>query len=428
MEIILQEYETWPFTVEDKKIAKELKLQESDVELGNSLNEKGIIQFKQLNYTELEIKTNSYIGTVNFHSFKLTIIPKIYSKDNPEIWKNIALCIYYVNDFDTAKFFELSKIKFENESQILQDFIIMGFALECENLIRHGLLKSYVNHQENLSFLRGKLILKNQFQNDISKNAKFFCEYDELEYDNIENRIILDSLLISERLVQSESLKRKIFVLINQFSQLVSKTTITLYDIERIMSNYDRQNFRYFQIHTFCKLIKENSGISDFYSQKISYSIPFFVNMNEIFEKFVTKLFLDFFNSGTVYAQKTQKAWNIDDKGSIKIRPDIILKDSKNKSITIIDAKYKDRLYESDLYQIGFYIHEYRDPHYTGDEAYAILPKYYAEKSEKREYVATKSKIKIHARYLDVNHFIQKIYDDSFDRQNMELELDTILK
>ena len=43
-----------------------------------------------------------------------------------------------------------------------------------------------------------------------------------------------------------------------------------------------------------------------------------------------------------------------------KMYPDIIIMNMKDEKVTkIIDVKYKPKLYESDLYQIGFYIHEY---------------------------------------------------------------------
>ena len=41
---------------------------------------------------------------------------------------------------------------------------------------------------------KGKLLLVQQLQNDARSNAKFACEYDELEYDNLENQILLYSL------------------------------------------------------------------------------------------------------------------------------------------------------------------------------------------------------------------------------------------
>ena len=63
--------------------------------------------------------------------------------------------------------------------------------IKSEKLIKTGLAKSYVSIQENVPFLRGKLLLTRQIQNDISMNLKFGCEYDEYSSNIIENQIIL---------------------------------------------------------------------------------------------------------------------------------------------------------------------------------------------------------------------------------------------
>jgi len=160
-------------------------------------------------------------------------------------------------------------------------------------------------------------------------------------------------------------------------------------------------------------MILENKGISDFYilGKKLSFSIPFFVDMNKIFEDFVTRMFKDYHEDNVrVLPQAGQKAWNIkESKSGIKMIPDIVL-ESKNE-ITIIDVKYKDGLDISDLYQIGFYIHEYRNKNKNQqiERAFAILPKFSKEFQDQKIFQAVKSKIKIHAKYISIEEFLDLI-------------------
>ena len=417
MLIAINENQKWPETGEQKEIAKKISLSPSDEKLGQLLQDKKIIDFRILKDHGLEIKAKQFIGVVNFSTFKLEIIPKIYPNDIPCVWRNLASCINFINDFSLSKIIEYEKNSFENEDQILVDFIIWAFVYECEQLIKRGLLKSYVTHEENLPYLRGKLIIKQQFNNDMRKNVKFFCEFDELEFDNIDNQILLDTLFLCERIAVSKKLKKKLFFLIQQLRILVQKVHITVSDIVKVMSGYNRQNSHYKNAHSLCKLIKENAGITDISYGNLPFAVPFFMDMNKIFEKFVTKLFVDF-HDDNVEAQNRQKAWIIDNKKSKNMIPDIILTDKKNKKISaIIDAKYKDELKESDLYQIGFYIHEYRDKEnlYDGHEAFAILPKYLPEKKMYQEYTANESKIKIHARYLSIDEYIRLIKNNDIN-------------
>lgn len=418
--IILKENETWPDPNDQKqkelaiKFSEEFK--ENDKKLQESLVEKGILEFDQIKDKGIRIKAQNYIGAATFSQFHLKIIPKIYNKKEKEVWKNIASCINFIQGFSSAKILEYQKTSFQNENEYLQDFLIWSLVFECESLLQRGLLKSYVEHDENLPYLRGKLVLKNQFQNDVQKKVQFFCEFDELEYDNIENRIIFYSLLLCEKIAISPNLKQNVFKLIQQFSSMVQKTPIFISDVERVQRNYSRQNLHYKDAHSICKLILENVGISDFYHTQIPFSIPFFVNMNDVFEDFVTKLFMKYGDSDDVLPQATQKAWDVDEKTARTMKPDIILR--KNQSLTIVDVKYKPKLTPSDLYQIGFYIHEYRDEirDPKDNEAYAIMPQYPDNSKTPHTYVATKTGITIYEKQICLNDFVHLMENDQIDK------------
>ncbi len=434
-EIILQENKSWPSSESEKKYAKNLHdLTPSDIKLGEFLQEKGILDFKRLQDKGLHITAKQFVGTVNFSKFKLKIIPKIYNKEKKDIWKNLATCIYFIEGYSLAKIVEFEKNEFiDNDESVLQEFIIWALVFQCKELIKKGLLKSYISNEENLSFLRGKIILKNQFVNDAQKNVKFFCEYDELEYDNIDNRIIFHILLKSKRLAISLELKRNIFLLIEQFSGMVQNVQISIRDIDRVMRSYNRQNMHYEDTHKLCKLILENTGISDFDGGKTPFAVPFFMDMNKIFEKFVTKLFDDNYPN-QVDSQHRQMAWKVTKNPSRFIIPDIILRNKKEKTVRIIDVKYKPKLEPSDLYQIGFYIHEFRDDDKkpTDNSAFAILPDYDDADKTDKNFISVEKEIQIFQRHISLDNFIDLIRAKKIKEFRNELEkildpgLDTI--
>ena len=413
--IILNENEEWPNPNNAKQKEDAIKFAEfftdNDEKLQELLVEKKILEFDQIKDKGIRIKAQNFIGTATFSRFHLKILPKIYTKDEKEVWKNIATCINFIQGFSSAKILEYQKISFQNKNDFLQDFLIWSLVFECESLLQRGLLKSYVEYEENLPYLRGKFLLRNQFLNDVQKKVQFFCEFDELEHDNIENRIIFYSLLLCEKIAISPNLKQNVFKLIQQFSSMVQKTPIFVSDVDRVQRNYNRQNLHYEDAHSICKLILENVGISDFYHTQIPFSIPFFVNMNDVFEDFVTLLFQKYGDS-EVDPQATQKAWNVDEITAKMMKPDIILR--KNNSLTIVDVKYKPKLSPSDLYQIGFYIHEYRDKNRDpkDNEAYAIMPKYPDNSKTPHTYVATETGITIYEKYICLNDLIDFIENE----------------
>jgi len=411
--ITLKEHDSWPKTEKEKETAAQLSsgFTNSDDKLINFLKDKEILTIRKLEKAGLEIETKQFIGSVRFSNFHLKILPKFFS-DNDKNWKNLISCIHFAYDYDTDHFIEYEKIPFEdeNENYDLVDFIVWGLVNECNNLIKRGLLKSYVEHEENMPYLKGKMVIKHQIVNDMHKKLQFYCEYDELEFDNIENRILLDTLILCEKIVKSNKLKGKLFILIQQFHLLIQKIPISISDIQRVMNSYNMQNEHYKNAHSLCKLIKENVSISDIYEGNTSFAIPFFLNMNKIFQDFVTNLLKKYYLDLSVDDQKKEVAWEYSGKPIFMI-PDLLLKDEKQEIKKIIDVKYKEELLASDLYQIGFYISEYSVKYQFGKEAFAILPKF-DETTTDDTYTSTKSQIKIHVRHIQILDIIEQINND----------------
>ncbi len=433
MEIVLKENEKWPDPKSESQVqeAKKLELKPDDTKLGEFLTEKKFLSFNNLVDKGVEIQANHFVGTVNFSNFKLKIIPKIYNKDSKDIWKNLITCLDFIKDYSLLKIVEFEKNKFVgDEESSLQELIVWRLVFQCKELIKKGLLKSYVSNEENLSVLRGKIILKNQVLNDVQKNLKFFCEYDELEHDNIDNRIIFYTLLQSKKLAESSELKKHVFMLIEQFSGMVQNVPISILDIDRVARSYTRQNMHYEDIHKQCRLILKNTKISDYDEWYIPYSVPFFMDMNKIFEEFVTKL-VKFAYPDQVDSQVRQMAWKVNNKEDPDrfMIPDIILRNKE--SDKIIDVKYKPRLNPSDLYQLGFYIHEFRkyeSEKVSGNNAFVILPDYPDVEKKDKNFTSFKKEIQVFQRLLNLDDFIDVIRNkDQNKRKTIHDKLEKML-
>ena len=266
--INLFEHQEWPSTDDQETISRTIKLDESDRKIVKFLKNKNIVEFDELKNGIIRIRANKFIGTVSFSKFNLKIIPKIYKFQEKSVWRNIAQCMQFTKNYSPEKIINFSKITINDDESILQDYLVWTLVYECNTLLRIGLLKSYVTHEENLSYLKGKIILKNQFQNDMRKKVGFHCEYDELEFDNIENRIILQTLIQCRKIVINSELKKEVFKLIEQLSGIIQKVPITVDDIKRVKVGYNRQNNYYKDSHIICEMILENKGISDFYNDE----------------------------------------------------------------------------------------------------------------------------------------------------------------
>ena len=400
--IELREYE--------KRTDIDLQLDEKDQQLSEELKQKGILTITGDPIShKLKFEASSLIGVAQFTNFTVTINPKFTNIEN------LVKLINYVYDLDIDILPE-SEVKFRNESDMLTEIIISSFLNQCKNLIRQGLYKSYVIHQErNMPCLRGKLLLVQQLQNDARKNAKFACEFDELEYNNLENQILLYCLHKCSDWTIIDSKKNELHSLIQQISPLVNYKQITIEHFKKI--NYTRLNQYYDKIHQLCKIIVQNIGISDFYEQKTSFVNSFFVDMNNVFENFFFKLIKQYHPLPSK-EQVPEVSWRSTLGQTFTNKPDILIYDETRTSVKyILDTKYKTEIAQSDIRQLADYMGQQGK-----NDAYAILPK--TENSRPDEHQAENRDVIVKVRYIDIDKAIHLIYTrDSSIRKEKIREL-----
>ncbi len=408
--IELREYE--------KRTDIDLQLDEKDQQLSEELKQKGILTITGDPIShKLKFEASSLIGVAQFTNFTVTINPKFTNIEN------LVKLINYVYDLDIDILPE-SEVKFRNESDMLTEIIISSFLNQCKNLIRQGLYKSYVIHQErNMPCLRGKLLLVQQLQNDARKNAKFACEFDELEYNNLENQILLYCLHKCSDWTIIDSKKNELHSLIQQIAPLVNYEQITIEHFKKI--NYTRLNQYYEKIHQLCQIIVQNMGISDFYEQKTSFVNSFFVDMNKIFEKFFFKFVQQYYPLPSK-EQVSEVAWVSTLNEKFSNEPDILIYNENRTSVKyILDTKYKFEVKHDDLRQVD----DYMQQHGKNDGGFLIYPKIPGSKT-KEWYTPQKyrnSEIKV--RFIDIDKAIDLIYtrDSSIRKEKIREYFEEII-
>lgn len=377
---------------------------EEDQDLQNELENKKILTIRSNDrLKKLEFNAESKIGVAQFTNFTVTINPKFTNI------QNLVKLINYALDIDVDLIPE-SEVKFRNENNMLTEIIISSFLTHCHNLIMQGLYKSYVVHQDNsMPCLRGKLLLVQQLQNDSRLNAKFACEYDELEYNNLENQILLYCLYQCRDLTNFDIKKNEFNSMIQQMERFVEHKKITVDHFKQL--NYTRLNQYYEKTHDLCKIIIQNMGISDFYKQETSFVNSFFIDMNKIFEQFFFKLIKEYYPlpSGR---PKSSTSWT-STLGKTKFNePDGFIYDKSGNGVKyILDTKYKDSVKDDgtdnikreDLRQMLDYM-----SHQGKNEGYLIYPK--TSKSIPDEYNAENRDYIVKTRYIDIDAAINLIH------------------
>ena len=358
----------------------------------------------------IKISADWYVGVIEFEKFILNVGPKFVK------FKNFGRLIDFANDIDDEQFTD--EIRFEGQIGHPIEFVIRSFLGTTHKLIHNGLYRSYVEHQENVSFLRGKLIMKQQILNNLKFNMKFNCEFDEFTSNNLENQIILYTLKLCKFLTKFPQKKKVIQKLIHQIDSQIDDKRITIQDFKKIA--YTRLNSRYAKPHHLAKLIIKNIGMQNLDYHRTKFIIPFFVPMPFVWEHFLENLFMNYYDKKVrIVKQDRHDAWLIHGKVH-PIKPDIVTyKDGEISAI--IDAKYMKKLDVGgkEIYQLAFYLNYLN--HSTG---YAILP---YEELEDYEIDVPKQNISIKIRHIPIDEYLNILYSKKPSREIKE-EISSKLK
>ena len=409
-----------------KKQSTEIKeddLSSSDIEILKKLEKENKIDYSYQGKThQLLISTNSHIGSVKLEGpdVRINVLPKVFEDDVN--WEDTNIFLDYTSSGNLDYYENAKNFYTGTHEDTLLNRLHVDLISKCEELMKQGLLKSYVVHAENSSSMRGKLLMQYQMLNDASKKPKFFCEFDELEYDSVENRVILQALTVVERTSDNQDVRLKAMDLAQKLSGVVQKTSVPYPERKKMMQSYNRQNLRYKEIHYTCQQIIEESGIGDIYKGEESHVVPVFYDMNKLFETFVQNIFEKYLKSFEVKTQKTEKAWiGKGDLGPRSMKPDITLWE-RGICKEIIDVKYKTKdISAGDLYQLGFYMHEFgkNNPHEEEiDFSFVITPEF--KKAASGEYVAVKTEKKVYVKRINVEAILKLIKnkeDEELERQ-----------
>jgi len=203
------------------------------------------------------------------------------------------------------------------------------------------------------------LLIKEQLYNDISKKAKFYCSYEELTYDNLENQIILKATTLLIPLVRfNEKIRRDLIYYSYLLREKVSLVNVTPEDCHKVQFN--RLNDYYEPIIQFSKIILQNYFIRSTYKGK-SRGFNFIVNMNKVYEDFIATMVEEIVEEEKEFenyiVERHPRFDRLVLERKIIGRPDVILrqKDTIDDCPLIIDAKYKRGEQNADYYQVISY-------------------------------------------------------------------------
>ncbi|WP_103641519.1 McrC family protein [Campylobacter concisus] len=305
------------------------------------------------------LQAQNYVGIIQTKSGdSLEILPKIHDNDNGsnkeavENSKRILLRMLKTLKNHPFKNINIANLKSLN-LPLLEIFISM-FLDEVSKLIKIGIKSDYVELEDNLKFLKGKLKISEQIRKNIVHKERFYVCYQEFSIDRAENRLIKSTLEFLYRRSKSSKNQRLIREYLFIFDEISSSSDINA-DFSRLKLN--RQTKHYEQALLWSKIFLQNKSFSPYRGSDVAFALLF--DMNTLFESyfgnFIKKKLPD------AILQHSQKHLIEKPKGFM-LKPDIFLRHQKQNYIA--DTKWKivksgDDISQADLYQLYAYGKKY---------------------------------------------------------------------
>lgn len=248
---------------------------------------------------------------------------------------------------------------FDEMYDLLAAILAKGIGIQ----LKQGLYREYINRQEELSVLRGKINMSGTIKNQLVHKRVLTCDFDDLSENNLFNQIIKTtvSLLLRNDTVKSkykDDLKKKMLFFSN--IDFLEPTSIRWSSIR-----FQRNNQTYRMLISICQLILEGMLMT---TDTGEYRLASFVDeqrMCRLYEKFILEYYNRHYPELKVSA--SQIPWSVDDGVRTMLpmmQSDIHLQ--KDNTVLIIDAKYynhttqvqynKHTLHSNNMYQIFTYV------------------------------------------------------------------------
>ncbi|MGI8333691.1 McrC family protein [Actinomadura scrupuli] len=343
--VILNEYESVKVTG--------LHPSSADIDAAESEALAKRITLRWLRGDTLEITANSHVGVVNLNCVAIHVRPKLAGRE-----LSVLQMLDYASGLPALR--NLDQLQRLGQGLHLRDLVCLLLARETDKLLRHGLRRDYLRREESLPAVRGRLLIDRQILRRYGQLDRLECRYDELSSDIPDNQLCGAALQVAARSTGDPTVRASARRLAADFADVCVPDRLNIRATEERLT-YHRGNEHYRNAHRWALLLLRGAAFSDLYSATGPSSQAFMIDMNVLFEKFVTQLLRDA-TRGSGIAVRDQDSLDKaichqDGHSYTTITPDIQLVHGHGPGAwrCSIDAKYKlytdNKVKPGDLYQ-----------------------------------------------------------------------------
>ncbi len=320
---------------------------------------------------------NNHVGVIRTQNgTQIELLPKVArSMDAGECRRTLVQMLIEARD---APFRRGTAAALQAHRMRLLDLLLRQFLDEVAVVLRGGLAQAYVSVEENLSALRGKLLVNENTRLNAANAARLYCEYEILSPDRPINRLVrtaLDVVRVLARGHREQQLARELH------ARLQSVPASMDWRRDWRSMHWDRNTSHYARVMPLCGLILERMNPLTRKGENSVVSVLF--PMERVFEEFVVSRLRRYWSGARVRAQVDAGHLVEDHAGTAAfgLKPDIvidydgrrIIADTKWKLIGLTEAP-KASISQADAYQMFAYCKQGL-PGSSDNEVWLIYPR-----------------------------------------------------
>jgi 5-methylcytosine-specific restriction enzyme subunit McrC len=350
--ILLDEYQSRRVTVPTPTPA-DLRLCEQLA--GDELKPK--ITIRWLRDGDIDVTASSWVGVVRLSVVEIRVVPKLVGGA-----LGVLRMLQYAAAIDLISRVPIDRPLAAQTTDML-DLIAWFLAEETKLLIRDGLLRDYRPVDDSLTVLRGRLRLREQYLRRFGQLQPLECQFDEYDGDTADNQLIAAALRTVSRRVRDPDARAAVLRQTAIMSEICEPPSKDADWYERKI-HYGRRNARYRAAHELSKLILRGLAFEDLYDTSNGTVTAFMLDMNVLFERFVTRLVRDSLDGTDLMVDEQHRVRAVirdDETGQTysTVRPDLMIEERLSRQRVPVDIKYKlyagKKLSTNDVYQLFLY-------------------------------------------------------------------------
>ena len=311
-----------------------------DAEIAQKIQRTGIVELSRKVSGEFIIKADSKVGFISVQGVQVNVAPRF----------PIYNIFYFLGLLEEMKL-DSEKVQISESNDFLT-VLFQSFIHSVTSSTRKGLISGYVNREDSLQVLRGRIDFSRQLKRNPGNYFPFEVTLDDFIEDVSENQILKKALHVSLKYgLQNRNLRNQAQNLLFNFKDVSDISEVPAW-------NNSRLNSHYWNALRLAELIISGNG---FHENTGDVQINgFSIDMYKVFEDFVAKQLTERINSSDNQIV-TQKSLLLDIGGIYREKPDVIWY-RKGKPFQVLDTKYKkpegeteQRDYLNDLRQVISY-------------------------------------------------------------------------